>query len=222
MLILTSKDNANIKNTVKLKKSAKFRRQSGFFIAEGLRVCYDAMLSNTQIDTLFVTESAMEKFSEKYNELSDYANKTFVVSSALFSLMSDTETPQGFLCVIKTLDKTIQFDTIKNGGKFLALDNVQDPNNLGTILRSAEAFGVDGIIMSNDCCDIYSPKVVRGSMGAVFRLPFMMCESIADFLNENKSINSYAAVVDSDAQKITDTVFSEPCVTVIGNEGNGL
>ena len=222
MLILTSKDNANIKNTVKLKKSAKFRRQSGFFIAEGLRVCYDAMLSSAQIDTLFVTESAMKKFSKKYNELSDYAEKTFVVSSALFSLMSDTETPQGFLCVIKTLDKTIQFDTIKNGGKFLALDNVQDPNNLGTILRSAEAFGVDGIIMSNDCCDIYSPKVVRGSMGAVFRLPFMMCKSIADFLNENKSINSYAAVVDSDAQKITDTVFSEPCVTVIGNEANGL
>lgn len=222
MLILTSKDNANIKNAVKLKKSAKFRRQSGFFIAEGLRVCYDAMLSNAHIHTLFATESAMEKFREKFNELSDYAEKTFVVPPNLFSLLSDTETPQGFLCVIKTLDKTIQFDTIKNGGKFLALDNVQDPNNLGTILRSAEAFGVDGIIMSNDCCDIYSPKVVRGSMGAVFRLPFMMCESIALFLNEHKNINSYAAVVDSDAQKITDTVFSSPCITVIGNEGNGL
>lgn len=222
MLILTSKDNANIKNTVKLKKSAKFRRQSGLFIAEGLRVCYDAMLSKAKIETLFVTESAMEKFKDKYTELSEYAEKTFGISPSLFSVISDTETPQGFLCVIKTLDKTGQFDTIKNGGKFLALDNVQDPNNLGTILRSAEAFGVDGIIMSSDCCDIYSPKVVRGSMGAVFRLPFMICESIADFLEENKEINSYAAVVDSNAQKITDTVFCEPCVTVIGNEGNGL
>ncbi len=222
MLILTSKDNNNIKNTIKLKKSTKFRRETGLFIAEGLRVCYDAMLSNAEIITLFVTEKAIEKNSEKFDKLSDYAQKTFVVSPALFALISDTDSPQGFLCVIKALDKNGQFDTIKNGGKFLALDNVQDPNNLGTILRSAEAFGVSGVIMSKDCCDIYSPKVVRGSMGAVFRLPFMICNTIADFLNDNPQVCSYAAVVDSSADDITSIAFNEPCVAVIGNEGNGL
>lgn len=222
MLILTSKDNTNIKSAVKLKKSAKFRRESGLFIAEGLRVCYDAMLSKAEINTLFVTEKAIEKNSAKYDELSSYAKKTFVISPALFALISDTESPQGFLCVIKALDKTTQFDTIKNGGKFLALDNVQDPSNLGTILRSAEAFGVDGVIMSKDCCDIYSPKVVRGSMGAVFRLPFIICDSIVGYLSENPQLNSYAAVVDSNATDITKLVFAEPCIAVIGNEGNGL
>lgn len=222
MLILTSKDNNNIKNAVKLKKSAKFRRETGLFIAEGLRVCYDAMLSKAQIDTLFVTEKAIEKNPDKFNEISAYAEKTLIVSPALFALISDTESPQGFLCVIKALDKTTQFDTIKNNGKFLALDNVQDPNNLGTILRSAEAFGVDGVIMSKDCCDIYSPKVVRGSMGAVFRLPFVICSSIAEYLSENPQLNSYAAVVDSNASDITTLKFAEPCVAVIGNEGNGL
>lgn len=222
MLTLTSKDNINIKNTIKLKKSAKYRRQSGLFVAEGIRVCYDAMLSNAQIDMLFVTEEAIEKNTDKFNKLSEYANKTFCVSSNVFSLISDTQTPQGFLCVIKALDKTIEFDKIENGGKYLALDNLQDPNNLGTILRSAEAFGISGIIMSNDCCDIYSPKVVRGSMGAVFRLPFIICNTIADFLNEYPNIDSFAAVVDSDAQKITEVNFSDTCITVIGNEGNGL
>ena len=222
MYILTSKDNSNIKNAVKLKKSAKFRRETGLFIAEGLRVCYDAMLSKAQIDTFFVTEKAIEKNPDKFNELSSYAGKTLIVSPALFALISDTESPQGFLCVIKALDKTTQFDTIKINGKFLALDNVQDPNNLGTILRSAEAFGVDGVIMSKDCCDIYSPKVVRGSMGAVFRIPFTICDSIAEYLFENPQINSYAAVVDSNASDITTLKFIEPCVAVIGNEGNGL
>lgn len=222
MQILTSKDNAQVKNIIKLQKSAKFRRQSGLFVAEGLRVCYDAMLSEAEIDTLFVTESAAEKSPEKFEELKKYAAKTFMLSSGVFAHISDTQTPQGFLCSIKTLDKSSQFDTIKNGGKFLALENVQDPNNLGTILRSAEAFGVSGIILSDDCCDIYNPKVVRGSMGAVFRIPFKLCSSITRFLSDNPELNSYAAVVDSDAEKITKITFDEPCVAVIGNEGNGL
>lgn len=222
MLTLTSKDNSNIKNTVKLKKSARYRRQSGLFIAEGLRVCYDAMLSNAEIEILFATEKAIEKNRDKFTELSEYSHKTFVVTEQIFSLISDTETPQGFLCVIKALDKISQFDTIKNNGKLLALDNVQDPNNLGTILRSAEAFGIDGIVMSEDCCDIYSPKVVRGSMGAVFRIPFVLCSSISSFLNENTYLDSFASVVDSSAKPITEVDFKSPCITVIGNEGNGL
>lgn len=222
MLILTSKDNINIKNTVKLVKSAKFRRQTGLFVAEGLRVCYDAMLSNAKIETLFVTEKAIEKNEEKFRKLSEFSEKTFVVSDTLFSLMSDTETPQGFLCVIKALDKISQFDTIKRKGRLLALDNVQDPNNLGTVLRTAEAFGIDGIVMSRDCCDIYNPKVVRGSMGAVFRIPFTVCDSIANFLDNNSFLNSYASVVSGEAVRITDIDFISPCVTVIGNEGNGL
>ncbi len=136
--------------------------------------------------------------------------------------MSDTQSPQGFLSVIKTLDKTNEFDTIKGDSKYLALDNVQDPSNLGTVLRSAEAFNVSGVILSCDCCDIYNPKVVRGSMGAVFRIPFIIKSSIKDFLNENPQINSYAAVVNSDAVSLTDVKFQTPCAIVVGNEGNGI
>lgn len=222
MLTLTSKDNNNIKNTVKIKKSARYRKRSRLFIAEGLRVCYDAMLSNAEIEILFATEKAIEKNPEKFNELYKYSKKSFIVTEQIFSLISDTESPQGFLCVIKALDKISQFGTIKSNGKLLALDNVQDPNNLGAILRSAEAFGIDGVVMSEDCCDIYSPKVVRGSMGAVFRIPFLICNSIASFLNDNTSLESFASVVDSSAKPITDVCFKSPCITVIGNEGNGL
>lgn len=222
MLLISSKDNPNIKNAVKLKKSARYRRQSGSFIAEGLRVCVDAMLSGAQIETLFVTAKALEKHGDKIQRLADHSAKCFTLTPEVFELVSDTETPQGVLCVIKTLDKTLQFGKIENGGKYLALDNVQDPSNLGTILRSAEAFGVSGLILSSDCCDIYSPKVVRGSMGAVFRLPFMICNSIKEFIEENPQFDSYAAVVDSIADKITEISFCGSCVAVIGNEGNGI
>lgn len=222
MLTLTSRDNTNIKNTVKLKNSSKFRRKAGLFIAEGVRVCYDALLSGAQIETVFVTQDALDKYPEKTAQLCEKSAKSFTVTDDIFSHISDTQSPQGVLCVIKTLDKVTEFDTIKDGGKFLALENIQDPNNLGTVLRSAEAFGVSGVIMSADCCDIYNPKVVRGSMGAVFRLPFIIAESIPEFLSENPVLTSYAAVVDSDAEKITEISFDDCSVTVIGNEGNGL
>ena len=222
MKTLTSKDNAQIKNVLKLKKSSKYRRQSGCFIAEGLRVCLDAVLSGAEIKALFITDEAIEKNPQAYNTLSAQADETFVLSSALFDYISDTQAPQGILCVIKTLDKSAYFDKINNGGKYLVLDNVQDPNNLGTILRSAEAFGVFGVIMSDDCCDIYNPKVVRGSMGAVFRLAILSVKNLSVWFAKHPSLNTYAAVVDKDAEKVNETAFEAPCAVVIGNEGNGI
>lgn len=222
MITLTSKDNAQIKQAAKLQKSARCRRQTALFVAEGLRVCADAMKSGAAIETLFLTEAALEKNTEICTELSACASKTFLVTPELFAHISDTQTPQGVLAVIKALDKSALFDTIKNGGKFLVLDNVQDPNNLGTILRSAEAFGVTGVILSADCCDVYNPKVVRGSMGAVFRLPVCTAEDLPQWLTAHSQLHTYAAVVGADAQRVTETIFEEPCAIVIGNEGNGI
>ena len=208
MLFVTSKDNYNVKKAVKLKSSAKERRKSGLFLAEGLRICMDAVFSGAEIQTLFVTEKAMQKHGEDFALLEEKAKNVICVNENIFALMSDTQSPQGFLSVIKTLDKTNEFDTIKGDSKYLALDNVQDPSNLGTVLRSAEAFNVSGVILSCDCCDIYNPKVVRGSMGAVFRIPFIIKSSIKDFLN--------------DAVSLTDVKFQTPCAIVVGNEGNGI
>lgn len=222
MNVITSKDNTLIKNIVKLNKSAKQRREQQLFVAEGLRVCEDAMLSGVEIVNLIITENAMSKHRDKVEKLIDYANSVFLVNNSIFSLLSDTKSPQGVLCVIKTLDKVALFDKIKCNGKFLALDNIQDPTNMGTILRTAEAVGINGIILSADCCDIYSPKVVRGSMGAVFRIPYIIVDNISDYLKSNPTLNSFAAVVDSDAEKVTEVTFESPCVIAIGNEGNGL
>lgn len=222
MVNITSKDNGLIKNIVKLNKSAKQRREQGLFVAEGLRICEDAMLSGCVIKAVVVTDDALKKHNELINKLINYADSAYSVTNSIFSVISDTKTPQGVLCVIKTLDKPTLFDKIKYNGKYLALDNIQDPSNLGTIFRTAEAVGIDGIIMSKDCCDATSPKVVRGTMGAIFRMPYIIVDSIKAFLSENTELTSFAAVVDRDVKSISDINFTSPCISVIGNEGNGL
>lgn len=219
---VTSKENSIIKHIKKLSKSAKYRRESGEFIAEGLRLCIDALNSGVKINSLIISEDAAEKYSDEINKIEAVCDNSYTLSRSLFREISDTKNPQGILCIIKTLDKHTLFDKMVFGGKFVALDNIQDPSNLGTVLRTAEAVGVDGVILSSDCCDIYSPKVVRGSMGAVFRLPVVISESIAGFLSEHKELRSYACVVDNSAEKITSISFEDPCVVVIGNEGNGI
>ena len=222
MIKITSKDNPLIKHINKLNKSAKYRREQCEFVAEGIRICNDAFLSHAKISSLIICEDIIEKNSELISKIKKVSDNSYVLSKSLFNAVSDTKSPQGMICVIKALDNPTLFDKIKSNGKFLALENIQDPSNLGTILRTAEAVGVSGVILSADCCDIYSPKVVRGSMGAVFRLPFISVESIEDYIISNKNINFYASVVDNDAEKVTDFVFEEPCVLLIGNEGNGL
>ncbi len=222
MIKITAKDNPFIKHLKKLLKNSKYRRERGEFVAEGLRLCEDAFLSEAEITALVVNENALEKHCDIINKISKNINSFYVVSDSLFCYISDTKSPQGMLCVIKTLDKSTLFDKIKDNSKFLALDNVQDPSNLGTILRTAEAVGIDGIVMSKDCCDIYSPKVVRGSMGAVFRLEYIITESIEEFIKSHKELTSYASVIDRNADHITDITFKTPCIVAVGNEGNGL
>ena len=221
MIRITAKDNPTIKHIIRLISSAKYRRQSGEFVIEGSRLCSDAFDSGCRFSALVASDSAMAKHGVLINKLNSKALKGYVVKDDIYNKMSDTKSPQGILCVIKTLDNPTQFDKIKCNGKFLALENIQDPSNLGTILRTAEALGIDGVILSEDCCDIYSPKVLRGSMGAVFRLPYLITEDIVEFI-KNNPMKSYAAVVDKDARGVEEADFDSPCLVAIGNEGNGL
>ena len=104
------------------------------------------------------------------------------------------------------------------------LEDIQDPSNLGTVLRTAEALGIGGVILTRGCCDVYSPKVLRGSMGAVFRLPMALVETMPPAVNalEHKGFVAMAAVPDREAEPITHVRFSSPSIVLVGNEGNGL
>lgn len=220
--MITSKDNEIIKNTAKLVNSAKYRREKGLFTAEGVRLCRDGVLSGFTPEYFFYTEKSREKYEEDFLKISDCSKKSFEVSQAVFEKISDTKSPQGFFCVFNMLDKRKIPYTINNRGNYIALENVRDPSNLGTVLRTAEALGVEGVIMSEGCCDFFSPKVVRGSMGAVFRVPAYVPEDFVRYIEQLSAmgINTYGSTP-RDAEDITAVDF-DGGVMLIGNEGSGL
>lgn len=221
-MIITAKDNGLIKEIVKLVKSAKYRREKNMFTAEGVRICRDGVMSGYKPELFVTTQEASRKYEEDHKLIAEKALKTVYVSEPVFEKISDTKTPQGFLCVFNMLDKCKKTFTINRKEYYIALEGIQDPTNMGTILRTAEALGFSGVIMSESCCDIYSPKVVRGSMGAVFRLPFSIAEEFADYIHElsESGIYTYGSTPYSDAD-ITQIDF-DGGVMLIGNEGNGL
>lgn len=223
MDVIKSKDNKNVKYISKLISSTKFRREEQKFVIEGVRLCTDAVKSSAPIDILVYSESAFVKYCDTVKDISVVAGSVICVADHIFCALSDTKTPQGVLCVVKTLDKQSYFDKIIENGIIVALDNIQDPSNLGTILRSADALGISGVVLSSDCCDIYSPKVARGSMGAVFRIPFCITDDLVSFIRKfNNHGTSYACVLDESAVTIDKAEFNAPVLSVIGNEGNGV
>lgn len=223
MDIIKSKENKTIKYIGKLISSTKFRKEEQLFVVEGVRLCEETLKNECTIEYLLFSESASKKYIEIINSLKEKSNRVLCLDDRIFCALSDTKTPQGVMCVVKTLDKKSHFDKMKQNGIVLALDCIQDPSNLGTILRSADALGISGVVLSHDCCDIYSPKVVRGSMGAVFRIPFYITDDLVSLIEDfNVSGTSYACVLDESAVEVNDVKFNKPVLSVIGNEGNGI
>lgn len=212
-----------MKYAVKLREKDSFRRQEGLFFIEGARLCADAALSCIEIKELYVTESALNKYSEYVRLVEKSAERSFLVTEEIAEKMSDTKTPQGVFCVCKMLDKNINIGKIKYNGKYIALEDVSNPSNFGAVIRTAEAVGLDGVLVSGGC-DVYNPKSQRAAMGSLFRLNVVEVDNLPEFLTElaEKGMNIYAGVPDSNAYKITEVDMSGGVVSVIGNEGNGI
>lgn len=221
---IVSKENAKIKYVKKLAFNDNFRKRERYFTAEGLRLCYDAFLSGVSIDEIYYTDEAAKKFSEKIDELISYAKRAYCVPGEILKEISDTKTPQGIVCLCEKLDKQFSLNTISSENKIIALEDIQDPGNLGTILRTAEALGMNFIVMSKGCCDFYNPKVLRGSMGAAFRVKTFFADEICNAIECLKKVDFkvLGAVPDKSASLITDVNLSGRIVIVVGNEGNGL
>lgn len=223
MIEINSKDNQTVKDTAKLKLSSKARKEQRKFFIEGARLCEDAVISNVAIKSLFYTNEAKEKFSDIIKKIAEKAENIYLVSDEVATKMSDTVHTQGIFCVCDMPETDLFFEN-PGSGRFVALEDIQDPSNMGTILRTAEALGFNGVIVSAGCCDVYNSKVIRGSMGAIFRLPVYVAENFPEQIRKLRSggLRPLAAVPDSDASKITAIRFFKGVVMCIGNEGNGL
>ncbi|PPK79116.1 TrmH family RNA methyltransferase [Lacrimispora xylanisolvens] len=217
--MITSSANGKVKQVMNLIKKAKARNESGLFVAEGLRIFKE--IPRDQIDSIFVSESFLKEEERKH--LID-GMKYEVLTDEVFQVMSDTKTPQGILALVKQ-HAYIPEDLIRVPGPafLMILENIQDPGNLGTIIRAGEGAGITGVLMNSTTADIYNPKVIRSTMGSVFRVPFAYTDDLtASILQlKKKGIKLYAAHLDGrnnyEKEDYTvDTGF------LIGNEANGL
>lgn len=217
--MITSSANGKVKQVMNLIKKAKARNESGLFVAEGLRIFKE--IPCEQIDSIFVSESFLKEEERKH--LIE-GMKYEVLTDEVFQVMSDTKTPQGILALVKQHAYTPEDLTRVPGPAFLMiLENIQDPGNLGTIIRAGEGAGITGVLMNSTTADIYNPKVIRSTMGSVFRVPFAYTDDLAASILQlkKKGIKLYAAHLNGrnnyEKEDYTvDTGF------LIGNEANGL
>lgn len=217
--IITSRENPLIKLVAALQVSSEKRKRNGLFVLEGLRICKDACDNGIKFDKLIVSDAAAEKYAADTEKFSLISDECYKIPDSLFKKISDTKTPQGIIAVAK-MPVTGSCGIDKNG-KYIALENVADPSNLGAVSRTAEALGVNGIILSSDGCDPYSPKALRASMGTLLRVPVFVTESFAETL-KSTGLKRYACVVDKTAESIKEQSFENGSVVMIGNEANGL
>ncbi len=217
--LIEGKDNSLIKLISALQNSSKKRREYGLFVIEGLRICKDAYENGIRFDNLIVSMTALEKYQDDIAVFSKNCDECVKIPDTLFNRISDTETPQGIIALSKIPETSIQ--GISKKGRYVALENISDPANLGAISRTAEALGVSGLIISKGGCDPFSPKALRASMGTLLRMPIVILNNFAKDIKKTE-LNTYACVVDNTAESIKDVNFADGSVIIIGNEANGI
>lgn len=218
--MITSTANNQIKNVMTLIKKSADRKKNGLFVIEGSRLFSEA--PRERIEKVYVSESFI---SDKDNMELVGGLSYETVSDRVFETMSDTQTPQGILALVRMsgiTDKELLEKADKNAF-FVVLENLQDPGNLGTIIRTAEGAGAAGVIMSQDTVDIYNPKVIRSTMGSLFRVPFAYTKNLSETMELFKAKGYEIFAAHLDGQKLHyECDFKGPFAMLIGNEGNGL
>ena len=212
--MITSTSNQKIKQVALLRDKARARREEGAYVVEGLRMFREIPAGDVR--EVYVTQD----FYNKNESLCSTYKDLQVVSDKVFEKIADTVTPQGVVAVVSMKETSLE-DVLK-GDFLLFLENIQDPGNLGTLFRTAEGAGVKGIIISKGSADIYNPKVIRSTMGSIFRMPYIYVEDIASVIaKEASNMNIYAAALEG-AKDYTTVSYTGRCGILIGNEGNGL
>ena len=215
--MITSTGNSQVKYLVQLQNKSKTRRENREFVVEGYKMVEEA--PKDRVVKVYASESFENSNAEALKKLGlEYES----VSDNVFQQMSDTRTPQGIMAIVRMLEYTI--DDILNGNPLIAaIENLQDPGNLGTIVRTGEGAGITGVLMSANTVDIYNPKTIRSTMGSIFRVPFVYVEDFTAAIDmiRSRNVTVYAAHLDG-KNSYTAENYTGPSAFLIGNEGNGL
>ena len=221
-MIITSRKNETAAKSRRLLSEKKIRDREGLFAAEGFKLAEEAVKAGIGIEYAVISLEAQEKFPEAAKLLENIC-PIYIVTKEVYQSISEQKSPQGIFIAGKILDKSENLDKILSNEKILMLDCVQDSGNLGTMIRTAEALGIQGAVLGEGCADPWSPKALRASMGSIFRLPFLQI-SLLDIIDraKEKGFAVYAAMLDETAQKLGTFDFPQKTAVIIGNEGHGV
>jgi len=234
--VICSRQNRTVVELCKL-SDRKAREAHCSFRFDGIKLLEEAVRNRLALELVALRESSAERIGRAYSEWCESTNfegakRILVLSDELFDKISEEKSPEGVICVAKYIDKFQKNITIYNSADFLKLKNerivlvesVRDPSNIGAIIRSAAALGVDRLIMSSDCADIYHPRAVRASMGTLFNQPIDRVDDLAQVIAQLRGTGRrvYAAALDPSAKRLGSFAISEHDTVVIGNEGHGL
>lgn len=216
---LLSRENRFLK-LVRSLQSKKGRVTSGLYFAEGRRIAEEALTyAREQIEAVLASDAFYEKNRDDVKKIDSSGIQVYTVPEKLFFECCDTETPQGIGVVLKTEQREIDRE---NARFLLVLDGVSEPGNLGTIVRTAEAAGVDGILLMKGCADLYNPKVIRSTMGSVFRIPCVSGITLPELAEWKKSGFVVTSTALSRSVPLSEAKQSEKQMLVIGSEANGV
>lgn len=220
MQVITSKDNEIIKNIKKL-KDKKYRDETDTYIIEGIKIIAEAIEEKAVIQKIVICEECLQSETIEQKVMYEIAKRDCIyVNKKVFDYITTVVAPQGILAVVEkgNMHSKINY----NEDIILALDGIQDPGNLGTILRTADSANLKQIIVSKDTADVYNPKVVRSTMGAIFRVKVIESQNIIDTLREIKK-NKFKVVATSlgATENIYDLDYKKKAI-VLGNEANGV
>lgn len=220
MQVISSKDNEIIKNVKKLKEK-KYRDLENKFIVEGVKLVQEAIEENSNINLIVVCEECINDGTISKELLYKIAKyECIYVTEKIFNMLTDVKTPQGILAVITKKNANNEIDYTQD--IIIALDGIQDPGNLGTILRTVDSANLKQIIISKNSADSYNPKVVRSTMGAIFRVNIIEVDNLAETLKQVQK-NKFEVVATSlDTNNNIYDIEYKNKVIVIGNEANGV
>lgn len=215
--MITSTSNPQVKNLQQLAKKAKARNSQDVFLAEGLKMFEEA--PRERIQKVYLSQSLYEQRGAGFLK----GLEMEVLSDHVFAAASDTKTPQGILCILRQEHYELSHMLSSVHPHLLLLEDLQDPGNLGTIMRTAEGAGVDGVILSRNSVDLYNPKTIRSTMGSIYRVPFLYVDSLMEILPvlKKRGVCTYAAHLQG-KKDYDQEDYRSGCAFFIGNEGNGL
>ncbi len=230
--VISSRQNPKVKSLCSLSEK-KGREETSLFRFDGIKLCAEALACSVGIECVYLRESSATLIKERLSGALDTLSEDRIIylSDELFSRISEEKSPEGIITVAKHIDKfgkisKIEKEDIPREESLLLLESIRDPGNLGTMIRSAAALGIEKIVMSSDCADIYNPKTIRAAMGGLFRVDIARIDSgiMSEYICELRGVGRrvFAAALDDRACRLGDFEITRGDCFVIGNEGHGL